>query len=420
MDNDERLIILKMVQDGKITVEQALELLNALDGEGKGAYDVEASNIDETTETKKGDENADMFPQSVSQRPHEPESAQKPGPALEPKPSEPPLATKEDNLVDKILGSLFGNGLVNLGMAPFAFSKTFTIPVQEGMSFTLKGKNGHIELIPSSEQDMRLEIKWRKRVDKPDGVDVFKKSDDEWDMDIADDIKMVVIDAYVPARRYGNIGLFTSNGHIKICPIDCLKIEAVTSNAAIDVSQARSRSSLHLTTSNGHVNADNCEGPLLWAHTSNAHIDVVNGRYEQVDLMTSNAHIKVEGVKAQEARINTSNGRIMADNCGIDDIFIKTSNADIAIQDLWVDPDVEKAKVEAITSNGDVDIRVKNKDERAYDVNAATSHGRAAISLPGINISSSYQAVATSNGYGTASRKMFMQVRSSNGNISIE
>jgi DUF4097 and DUF4098 domain-containing protein YvlB len=156
---------------------------------------------------------------------------------------------------------------------------------------------------------------------------------------------------------------------------------------------------LDLHTSNGAIRAERLKGQRLVADSSNGSVTL-----DQCDFRL--------------ARIDTSNGAVSLNgSCG--DVEVKTSNGSIR-----VDNAAEQATDSAYdlaTSNGSITINLKKSSSAGHKVSASTSNGRVRADLHGLNVRTTGRnhLQAESDGYATATNKVMINARTSNGSVNI-
>ena len=195
--------------------------------------------------------------------------------------------------------------------------------------------------------------------------------------------------SYAPKKRDASIGHRTDDGlfelvydynAIRWLGISCLvpremlkQIHAETKNSSIVLENVNAQSIVAMTT-NSSIQLENITCSTVYAKTSNSTISADNVLATTVDLLTSNAPIKTAGLKADAARLHTSNGQVKNVNIDVIDLSIKTRNASIKTELFALNSqNSQEHVVDAQTSNGKIVIEVPNGI--AVDLQASTSNG---------------------------------------------
>ena len=178
------------------------------------------------------------------------------------------------------------------------------------------------------------------------------------------------------------------------------------------------KSNIKLRSSNGRLGLSNLktEGDYD-LKTSNGRIQLGDLRAEKIIAKTSNGRIEVEDYAAEHINLKSSNGSIYADGL-CNDIVIRTSNGTISAYPYIS----EKGQMDLKTSNGKVKVILKNPDT-AVDINAETSMGKITFEIPELvykekidkHMKKRYQA--HSDNYIDSSERLQIQAETSMGSI---
>lgn len=150
--------------------------------------------------------------------------------------------------------------------------------------------------------------------------------------------------------------------------------------------------------------------------SSNGRIALTDLNAGQLEARSSNGRITLERVNARQARVNTSNGSVSSTG-DVDDLVAHTSNGSIAVNARVLRP----TSLQLNTSNGSVRVRVHNADDLAHSLNLVTSMGSVRVDLPRqksiIETEEKRRFVSTSQGFEDAARRLTVAARTSNGGI---
>ena len=385
---DGKLKILQMLDEGKITVEQSIELLKQFPEEeqdNRNEYDDLGENI---------------------------------GSAVE-------------DALDAVSNSI--SGLGNLG-DQIRESVNDAIKNSTSTNYAFKGSRGkgisiHFERSERKKQSINFTatgISCLNLLGK--NAHVLAKGYDG-------DIVMARVD-FVPKKRDAVVGHRTDNGLFELVydynamrwlniqcsvPRHMLKqIHAETKNSSVTIEDIEAESVVAMTTNSG-IQLENIACTNIYAKTSNSTISADNVSATNVDLLTSNAQIKTDGLKAHTARLHTSNGQVKNKNIDVIDLSLKTRNASIKTE-LHVpnsQPSQERV-LDAQTSNGRIVAYIPTGI--AVDLQASTSNGSIKHELSNFiseELSKNYLKGKTNN-YTNCSCRTRLSLNTSNASIKIE
>lgn len=162
----------------------------------------------------------------------------------------------------------------------------------------------------------------------------------------------------------------------------------------------------------------------LRVSTDNGAVVVAGVGGSRLEVQTGNGRIAVEGVAVDEARLETANGRISVAGA-IRQLTAETANAAIAAR-----PDLDALPGEAVwtlrTSNGAIRCRVPDGDAYGVDVEAATTLGHVQVQIPGEHAqmaggSQRLRQVAAlrTPGFEGKPHRLVLRARTSNGSIAV-
>ncbi|MCL2235167.1 MAG: DUF4097 family beta strand repeat-containing protein [Defluviitaleaceae bacterium] len=212
-----------------------------------------------------------------------------------------------------------------------------------------------------------------------------------------------------------------------------------TKNSAVELYDTRA-GQVELLTKNSKIYIEDVNASHIVARTRNGNLYANGVTAINLDLETSNSKIDIEDVTARVARLTTSNAKINTENVNIQQLYMKTSNAAIKLEDAFdfeaetyqepefgsqIRPEdrvaaaVERV-IEATTSNATVQMYVPR--DVAVKLQASTTNGRIDSTLTNLithEISKNYLH-ATSQNYDTAAKKARIDIKTSNGTVKIK
>jgi len=395
--SEERLLILKMLQEGKITAEEAEKLLDALDGSKENETDNTAYKRQQK-QVNFQDEIAKMrqrisewgkeFKNSNSQKDFDHtieefvSKAEKFGKSV---------ASTTIGIVDKVIdyvGSLIDTNAFNIFGSYNAVDKEYKVDAAEGMNVFIEGVNGQITLKKHEGNDIVIKSKIRSPQEDVSSILVYDRQDNTVLLKLNKQGNLSVAhEVLLPALKFNEIKVETTNGKILVEDAKCSSLEGITKNGNIDLMG---------------VNAEKVNVQTTYARIN---ISYMIGR--NVDIITKNAvidikHLKVAGIKAV-----TKNGRINVEN-----VQNYENETDIFLQ--------------LTTTNGGIKVNMNDSDNKGYKVSAKTTNGGINLLIPEMiynNISKKETGLsyveAISTGFQDFTNKITIEAETTNGFIDI-
>lgn len=392
---EEKMLILKMLQEGKITAEEAHKLLEAID-KGNNTYEEDLRKVDKKLEEKM---------QKIQQKANE--VAGKLGATLNS--SAEKFSSNSEKFGDDFSKKMeaFGNDIadsavkfsdrlinylgnfIDVGNDKYQYNKNYIYPLADNADLRIDTSNFAVIVSPTAEANLsvnlyintstpNLAIDEYFKVEESNGSYSFKTQfpNRTWGK----------IELFVP-KHLSNLSIKTSNGK---CELNDLTAENIESK-----------------TSNGRILIQNCQGKTIDIHTSNGKIIATGTTAAYADFSTSNGKIEMEKCKFDRLDAHTSNGSIVLD--GINKAGISDGNYSLR------------------TSNGKIVIQLSSSETCGYMVDAATSIGSITVDLPQLNYfidkkSYSMQATAQvkSANFDTVTEKIYVKAHTSNSSIVID
>ena len=355
--NEEKMLILKMLQEGKITSEEAARLLEALDGGQKqSAYENTSrqqrqqqqqqppnfhdeifkmrERVKEWRKDFKGSYNQKDFDRAVDEFSAKAEKLGK------------NLASTTFGIVDKVIdfvGSFVDTNAFNMFGDYAVVERTFEAAAFEGMDVDIEGVNGHILIKKHLDNKIIIKSKVRSPQNNADSILMFSETGNAASLKLnkSGDIS-VSHEIFLPAVKFNNIKLETSNGKIYVEDSISEAFEAVTRNSHIDLMGVRS-DKINLNTKNARIQIGYVVGKNIDINTNNSVIDIKHVKSESIKAVTMNGRISVENAQNFEGSQELN-------------LFLKTTNGGIKVN--MNDMDNRGYKVKAKTTSGSINLLI--------------------------------------------------------------
>lgn len=394
--SEEKLLILKMLEEKKISSDEAAKLLAALDEEPKqeptdnykkyqkNNFAEEAAKVrnrvnDWKKEFKNNYNQAD-FDNMIDDFANKAEKIGK------------NVASTTFGIVDKIIdsvGSFVDTNSFNIFGTCQTVQKNFEAFPKDNATLEIQGFNGPVTV--KKQLDQKVTIITRIKSPAPNGEGIVAFSDEEGNISlkvINSALNVSVShEVFIPQNKFKLIKIESSNGKIYVEDSLSEEFTAVTKNAHIELMGVNS-DKLSVNTKNGRVQLSYIIG-------------------EKVEINTTNAVIDIKHIKAEDISAVTINGRITLENA---------QNSD-------VDKDLN---MYLKTSNGGIKVNMNDMDNRVYKVKAHASNGSINLLIPEItyhNVNRTGSAgsfvEAESKDYCAAASKVNITGETMNGQIEI-
>jgi len=191
-------------------------------------------------------------------------------------------------------------------------------------------------------------------------------------------------------------------------------------NASIAVNQITA-GRIDLSTKNAPIKLFHISGEHLVCATKNAPVTLDAVKAREIDAQTSNSRISLLAVNSSRARLMTSNGKIEATDSDIARLYAKTSNSPLRFENMGYNGQEPVYSLDAITSNGQISVYLPGM-RLSCKLRASTTAGGISIGLGNME----YQAneknyvEARTSGYETAYNKLDLNLQTTNARISIK
>lgn len=361
--SEEKLMILKLLEEGKISHEQAEMLLDALDDKESEQFNKESqksshsknyrSNKSFEEDLEKKMENLGKRMEALGQELEErfEDFGENFGKRMGQLGNE--IADKSVTFAEKLVGVI--GSIVENSSFQFDANTRYKayeeiieqdISLHKDLSLGFKAINGKLSLEPWGENKIQVKAYIKADPDHYEENKPILMTKEEANMisfyPRYTEKLCMQLDIKVPIRVYNEIKLENMNGSISMESTKCLKLYCQTRNAQIDLQDINAAEEIGCTSSNGKINLENVSAGAILAATKNGKIALRNVHGTQIDLLTSNGKILVEQMNYKaltSLKMKTTNGRIQVSDllppCNINfDAF--TSNGKIDL-----DPEVE-------------------------------------------------------------------------------
>jgi len=175
-----------------------------------------------------------------------------------------------------------------------------------------------------------------------------------------------------------------------------------------------------LYTKNAPVRVSGVTGERMNVESRNASVTIESVKSRDIEAQTSNAKITLEHVNAFSARLTTSNAKVEADASVITRLYAKSSNAAMQFENLSNNSQEPFRVIEAVTTNGKISVSLAD-DCPNCKLRASTTNGGIYCGLEGMvyQVNGKNYAEAQTMGYNEAGSKTDLNLQTSNGRISI-
>lgn len=390
---EEKILILKMLSEGKISAEEAERLLAAIgaDPDARKSNNSYQSNQANSTPGSRFDskmKDFDVKMKDFSGRINEKFNAK----------NRAEMNQKIENITGDITGAAtkfadkmaqFVGGIVEKATSNYKYTNSFEFSPADLKKIFISANNCKFKVTrtDSPEIKLTLEINSFLEVNSFEGIVESKLEANDFFIKIK-----------LPSSSWGVAELFLPE-----------KLE-----------EAEIRSS------NGQISISNYNVGVLKSITSNAKIVMSEVTAAEIEAFTDNAKVELENVKSDYCVIRSSNGKVDIDRCQIINLNVKTSNGKIDIPCLLVSNDANY-EYAFESSNGAVSVNFNEVLPHGFMIDATTSNGKIDVNLDSLKFSSSKSTTfgstpvkLFSENYDQSSAKINIKVKTSNGAISVE
>lgn len=398
---EERIMILKMLQEGKITAEEANKLIEAIErGSQKQDYSkINSAKIEEkmgkigekmnklgekaeklasqigeniNINTEKFGNNSEKFADEFSKK-------------MESFGND--MAEAAVKFSDKLVNFLSNN--FDISYDKYQFTQSYSYQVAEKANISVRAANFAVKVNPTEASEIIVNLYVNSGVPQLNLDEFFKADVNGSNYSFATEFV---------GRTWGKIELLVP----------------------------QSIASIYIDTTNGKCELNEITADAAKAHTSNGKIVVYKCSVHELEAVTNNGKVVCEGTNAAISNISTSNGKIELIECSLDNLDAKTSNGSIQLEKISK-LEADEGKYNLRTSNGKISLGLGSCESCGFMIDANTSLGGIHIDLPeqayAINKRTSTlnsTAMVRSVNYDSAACKIFIKAYTSNSSITIE
>jgi DUF4097 and DUF4098 domain-containing protein YvlB len=394
--SEEKMYILKMLEEGKISSGEAARLLEALGSGSKSddcdflkKKDKKVTFNEEFTKVKdKLNDWKKEFKKNYKQKDFD-KAVEEFATKMEKVGKGVAYATMgvADKVVD-FLGSVVNVNAFDIFGNYKAVNKTFEIEnVNENMEIEIEGLNGHILVKKHMDSTIKIRTVIKSPQDNADEILNFTQSEN---LVSAKYNKIgnisVSHEIFLPVVKFKKISLTTKNGKIYVEDVSAEEFKTATSSSSIDLMGVTS-DKLSVSNKNGKIQFGYIIG-------------------KDIDIDADNSVIEIKHIKTESLDAATRNGRILVEN------IHHYENSSIINMNLN-------------TQNSGIKVNMNDMDTRGYKVKANTTHGEVNLLIPEMtykNISKQMKnsfVEAESNGYENFDKKVNIIAEAQNGYIEI-
>lgn len=339
---EEKMMILSMLQEGKITPEEAVKLIEALE-------DLETPHSSkETSFHQENKDDKDKTNKILNK-----------------------TLDEIGSDISSALTSVF-NGLKDIGTSIGINNNTSTINLDLEKDITdiqnpiidLKAVNGSITLAQSTEDKLLIKVTVQYKNGLLDNDKEFYKFFTEGNRvvfaPIYNNDVSIRLEVSLPKRDYTEIIINSTNGKINIEDLQSNTLKCGTTNGSIVISDITGKD-INLSTKNGKIECKNTKS-------------------DDMNLVTTNSSINLSDVVAKKIEAQTANSKIIIKDVQSDKIKCKTSNSTIDAFNI----DFNRAKeIQLFTSNGSINSELKGLKKDVY-LDLETSMGNINLEIPNL------------------------------------
>lgn len=393
--NDERMMILSMLEKGAISKDEAIELLSALDdstsNENVNYTSDENSNakaieLEEKFENlgKKFEEHGDDFGEKMTNFGSK-------------------IATKATSFAEKIMDKLdkaMDNGLFENHIKNCEKYEEF---IEEDLSdinnIKIKTSNGRTIIKSTDSEKMKINvISYVKHKSNIDRSNIYKIAKDNNLLNFEQihyDNVMLNLEVLLPKKQYNDLSVQGSNGSIKLYDLKSGLI--------------------NLRTTNGKIAFENISSNKIDSKTTNASITANSLDSNELLLDTKNGRIIVDNSKSKELISTTSNASITVENSDFSNMYCTTKNGKIGIKNV---DDKKLEKLNLITSNASISVDIDTTKDISFDL--STTNDRISLNVPNLiyKTNSNNRVLAQTQNYTEDGNTIKISATTKNGSVS--
>lgn len=330
--NDEKQMILNMLKEGKITVEEASDLLEAL-----GANKNKSDNL-----TNK-------------------------------------ITGAVDSIIKKATDTIQAIDLdQSLDLSQFNFKGEYNTHKEIRVDDEIKTididiVNGDIEIDKSDDNSIVIrEDIWAKKANLTDFVNV-EINGDNLSISLNEDYKLIQastdLKISLPASSYENLSINQVNGKIEIADVDFNNLNLDTVNGRILL--INTKAFVNVSNVNGKIDIKNVFGPID-INNVNGSIYAYNIGGDYADISTVNGNVRVDGLSSSKLNADSNSGNIRVFNIkNTKEMSLKSGFGNMVIDTTDFDG-VIRANVESKAINITEKFVNKIQDGKSYEISTST------------------------------------------------
>lgn len=399
MASEEKILILKMLEEGKINSEEAARLIEAIEPASKSTQNdntnystrqqKKVNFSDEVSKVKgklndwkrdfKNNYNQKDFDRTIEEFSAKAEKVGR------------TLASTTIGIADKVVdfvSSFVDTNSFNVFGKYKAVEKSFeTGDIAEGMNLEVQGVNGNILVKKHTENKVIIKSTVRSPHDNADELLVFAQEDGSISLKSTKDENVSVSqEIFLPAIKFNTISLRTKNGKVYVEDSIAEIFEAQTTNSNIELMGVNS-DKINVTTRNAKIQFGYIIG-------------------KDIDINTVNSLIDIKHIKTQNLNAVSKNGRILIEN----------------VHNYQGCPDIN---MNLKTNQAGIKVNMNDMEKRVYRIKAQTTNADINLLIPEItykNISKQLTnsfVEAESSGYEAIEQKVNIVADTQNGDIEI-
>lgn len=410
---DEKLMILTMLEEGKITSQEAIKLLEALEETdyfmdyGTNEDEEKSINLEQAKENL-----IEALEKNIEDRKEKIEN----------------IGIDIGNKLANAFNNLFGTGnLFNLSGNYKVINTQLEKDIShlDEASLVVKSINGKIDVKSWGEDKLLIKITYRYKNNSFTQDNSFYELYEEDNRIIFKPLYtnnvMMDLSLYLPQKHYKEISLTTSNGRIQLEDLKLNLLTCNTSNASISLEDIVGEN-VDISTKNGKINLRDISSPILKAVSTNASIKLEDIESRDLMVATKNGRITLSHIAGEGITVKSSNGSIEADNLKGKVINLDTSNGKIICRDL---DDERIRELNLSTSNSTIDVEINHLSKMGY-YQLETSLGNINLDIPDLVYKENKQIdlgmkkiIAHSINFNEDEEHFILNASTSNGSIKI-
>lgn len=377
--SEEKKLILKMFKEGKISEEEAIDLLSSV-GENKTKSKIN-DNFDDAGE--KIENSVNKFVNKIFNG----------------------IELAFNKVGDALDESDFKNNKFN-----FTFNNTNAQTIlknkieniENKINLFINNKNGKTEIEPWNENHIEIESEINfndKHLDSNSNFITEKKKDNNYFIGVNQELNAshfnVTFRIKTPYNAISNLKIESTNGKIVANYLELNDLETSTTNGKT-IFEGLVANNVNSTTTNGKIEINDINANELKLKTTNSKIDIDDINANYVETITTNGKLELIKINTKVLKGKNSNGSIhvLLAKDEIKNIDLKSSNGGIYLENLNYKRPIEavlKARDKNslsnifthIEKNGNLTIaRTENYDsdaENKLNINLATTNGRISL-----------------------------------------